>query len=75
VKVFDEVESGSETAMKQYLELSRLRIRDLIERVRTDLSMELRIKIITIITIDVHGRDVIERFFNEKIIDPQAFAW
>ena len=48
--------------MKDYYNVTVSRILSLIERVRTDLSMELRIKIITIITIDVHGRDVIEKF-------------
>lgn len=75
LKVFDEVESGSETAMKGYFDLSVSRINDLINRVRTDLTPEQRVKIITIITIDVHGRDVIERFIKEKIVDTQAFLW
>ena len=69
LKVFDEVETGSETAMKSYYDLSVSRINDLINRVRTDLTGEQRVKIITIITIDVHGRDVIERFIKEKITD------
>lgn len=47
----------------------------LIERVRTDLSAELRIKIITIITIDVHERDVVEMFVANKIMDSGAFKW
>lgn len=75
MKVFDEVESGSETAMKQYYDLSVSRINDLINRVRTDLSPETRVKIITIITIDVHSRDVIEKFVKDKIQDTQAFSW
>lgn len=47
----------------------------LIERVRQNLSAELRIKIITIITIDVHERDVIEMFNVNKIMDSQSFKW
>lgn len=70
IRVFDDAEGGSETAMKEYLDLSISRIGDLIERVRHPMSGELRDKIITIITIDVHARDVIERFFLQKIIDP-----
>ena len=75
LKVFEEVETGSETAMKSYLDLSISRINDLINRVRTELTGEQRVKIITIITIDVHGRDVIDKFIREKIIDTQAFSW
>jgi dynein heavy chain, axonemal len=55
--------------MKSYLDLSVLRINELINRVRTDLTLETRVKIITIITIDVHARDVIEKFVREKIQD------
>mmetsp|Transcript_22069 Transcript_22069/g.16467 ORF Transcript_22069/g.16467 Transcript_22069/m.16467 type:complete len:168 (-) Transcript_22069:595-1098(-) len=63
-RAFEELEGGSETAMKEYLNIILLRIKNLIDRVRTDLTMELRIKIITIITIDVHERDVIEKFYS-----------
>lgn len=40
LKVFEEVETGSETAMKSYLDLSISRINDLINRVRTELTGE-----------------------------------
>lgn len=74
-RTFDELEGGSESAMKDYLNVVKLRITKLIERVRSELPAELRVKIITIITIDVHERDVIENFYNRKIADAQSFAW
>lgn len=55
--------------MKDYYLVILNRIKNLIERVRTDLPGELRIKIITIITIDVHERDVVEMFVNKRIGD------
>jgi dynein heavy chain len=61
--------------MKDYFGVTVSRIMSLIERVRTDLSAELRIKIITIITIDVHERDVVEMFVTNKIMDSGAFKW
>jgi len=62
-RAFEELENGgSESAMKDYYNVTVSRIAALIERVRTDMSSELRIKIITIITIDVHERDVVEKF-------------
>jgi dynein heavy chain len=72
---FDELEGGSETAMKEYNALIVNRIKALIERVRTDLDKQLRVKIITIITVDVHGRDVIEDFVLKKIQDQSLFVW
>jgi len=69
------LESGSEGAMKENFELIKNRITKLIDRVREDLSSELRVKIITIITIDVHSRDVIEMFVEKKIPSAEHFDW
>ena len=74
-RAFDELEGGSEGAMKDYFATIILGIKYLIERVRQDLSSELRIKIITIITIDVHSRDVVDNFCFKRIQDSQSFAW
>jgi len=75
-KAFDDLESGSETAMKDYFQVILKRLNDLIIRVRdASLSKDLRNKIITIITIDVYERDVIEKFLTSKITDVGSFAW
>jgi len=68
-RAFDEHEGGSETAMKDYYNMIVLRISNLIERVRTPLSSDLRVKIITVITIDVHSRDVVDRFCLQRMYD------
>jgi len=74
-RAFDEHEGGSETAMKDYYNVIVLRIGHLIERVRTPLSADLRVKIITIITIDVHSRDVVDKFCLLRMYDQQGFLW
>jgi dynein heavy chain len=74
-RAFDDIEGGSEFAMKDYLTLILIRIKHLIDRVRNDLTAELRVKIITIITIDVHERDVVEMFVLKKVLESGAFAW
>lgn len=51
------------------------KINAMIARVRGDLKKLERMKIINIITIDVHGRDVVESFVSKKIVEPEAFAW
>ena len=66
-RAFDELEGGSETAMKDYLTTIKNRLSHLIDRVRTDIGKDLRVKIITIITIDVHERDVIDAFVLKKL--------
>lgn len=74
-RAFEELSGGGESAMKEYLAQIKTRIGFLIERVREDLTMDLRIKVITIITIDVHERDVVASFVERKIEDDQSFAW
>jgi len=67
------MDGGSENAMKDYAVVIKKRINELIERVRVHLTPDLRVKIITIITIDVHERDVIDMFVARKIADQQHF--
>jgi dynein heavy chain len=75
-RAFDELESGGESSMKDSFQIILKRLYALIERVRDiNLSKNLRIKIITIITIDVYERDVIEKFLQSKITDGSSFAW
>jgi len=74
-RAFDDLEGGSETAMKEFLTTILVGIKHLIERVRTPLGSDLRVKIITIITIDVHERDVIESFVINKVTDSGLFQW
>jgi dynein heavy chain len=75
VRAFDELDGGSETAMKEHGVQIVGRIKDLINCVRRPLSSDLRVKVITIITIDVHSRDVIDDFVLKKITDSGLFAW
>jgi dynein heavy chain len=72
---FDDLEGGSENAMKEYYQQILTRLSHLIERVRGDLSSDLRVKIITIITIDVHERDVVDMFNLRKIMEAGSFQW
>jgi len=72
-RAFEELEVGSESAMKDYLNFILVGIKNLIERVREDLTNLIRNRIITIITIDVHERDVVDMFVNKKIADAQHF--
>jgi len=74
-RAFEELEGGTENAMRDYFVVTVTRIKALIDRVRHPMSKELRDKIITIITIDVHERDVVEEFIQKKIMDPGSFQW
>ena len=53
--------------MKETFRLIEIRIDNLIRKVRGDLVQLERNKIINIITIDVHSRDVVEKFVAQKV--------
>lgn len=73
---FEELDGGAEGAMKEYYEENVRRINKLIDRVKGEtLTRDLRVKIITIITVDVHGRDVVFSFWDKKISDVNNFNW
>ena len=76
IRAFDDLEGGSETAMREYLNQIIARIGALIEQVRDpEMTKDLRNKIITVITIDVHERDVIDEFVLKKVQDQSMFIW
>lgn len=52
--------------MKECHRLIEVRIDNLIKKVRGNLEHLERMKIINIITIDVHSRDVVEKFIISK---------
>lgn len=68
-RCFEELEGGSENAMKDYKKVYEDRIDKLIRQVQQDLDKNLRVKIITLITVDVHLRDVVESFIAKKITE------
>ena len=47
----------------------------LIKQVQGDLSKELRNKIITLITIDVHSRDIVGALITKRVENAQDFLW
>jgi len=61
--------------MKDCLVLLKSRLADLIAKVRNDLTRLERNKVINIITIDVHGRDVVEKFILKKVTEIESFDW
>ncbi|CAL1167896.1 unnamed protein product [Cladocopium goreaui] len=74
-RAFEDMEAGSETAMRDYKRVNDDRIDKLIRRVQGESDKELRTKVITIITIDVHSRDVIESFVLQKVNEANDFRW
>jgi len=66
-RAFEDLQGGQEGAMKSAQTVIEGRIEELIKKVRGDLHWLERNKIINIITIDVHSRDVVEKFVVSKV--------
>lgn len=72
---FDSLTDGNEQAMKEFLKTCITRLETLIMLVLGELSKQDRVKIITLITVDVHNRDVIARLIEDKILEASSFGW
>ena len=48
---------------------------ELIQVINTDVSKNDRKKLITLCTIDVHARDVVQRLIDERVDSGSAFQW
>jgi dynein heavy chain len=71
----EEYENGTEDAVKKYLALCVSRLESLIKLVQGELTSGDRTKIIVLITIDVHSRDVVEGLITKRVDNVLDFAW
>ena len=74
-QAFDDIEGGMSSAMKDCFNGIKNRIGILTSKVRGVLTAGERSKIITIITIDVHSRDAVEKLMLANINDKENFQW
>jgi dynein heavy chain len=71
----EEFEGGQEDAIKRVYLQQISRLDNLIQLVLGKLSSPDRCKIIALITMDVHSRDVDKKLIDQKIPGPAAFLW
>ena len=72
---FNRMEEGFETALKDYYKKQVSQLNTLINLLLGDLSKGDRQRIMTICTIDVHARDVVQKMITQKVENAQAFIW
>lgn len=75
LQAFEALEENNENAMKEYYSKQISQLNNLIKLVQGDLDKKLRQKIMNLITIDVHARDIVERLIVENVSNSQAFLW
>jgi dynein heavy chain, axonemal len=61
--------------MKQESAKQTKDLNDLVDIIRTDLNSLDRKKINALIIMDVHARDIVERFVRDSILDAREFEW
>jgi dynein heavy chain len=71
----EDLSGGQEDAVKRYLTSLENRLQELIKLVLGKLASSDRVKVITIITLDVHGRDVVQKLVDDKVDGHEAFLW
>jgi dynein heavy chain len=72
---FEELEEGNEDAMKIEWERQVTQLTDLIIEINKDQTNLDRKKLITLCTIDVHARDVLQRLIEDRVEDGTCFQW
>jgi dynein heavy chain len=72
---FKKIKQGNKTAMKKYSKMLIDQLEELVVEVRSDLNANDRKKVNTLIIIDVHARDIIDRFVRDSIMDENEFEW
>ena len=79
---FDQMEEGNDNALKEYLDKCQAQLNHLSDLINgttlhndTELTRGDRSKIITLVTIDVHGRDVISKLIADRVETVDCFQW
>ena len=72
---FVRMEEGYENALKDYYKKQVAQLNTLINLLLGKMSKGDRQRIMTICTIDVHARDVVQKMIVQKIENAQAFLW
>jgi dynein heavy chain len=73
--VFRKVKKGDKLGMKNYSKKLHSQIDDLVVQVRSQLSKNDRKKFNSVLIVDVHNRDIIDRFVRDSIMDAREFEW
>ncbi|KAK3254170.1 Dynein beta chain, flagellar outer arm [Cymbomonas tetramitiformis] len=74
-EAFDQLEEGNDNALKDLYQKECSHLAGLIELINGELTGGDRKKIVTLCTIDVHARDVVQRLIDERVEVATQFQW
>jgi dynein heavy chain, axonemal len=72
---FDAMERGDSEAMKRQLAVTQGDLGDLVRLTQSNLSKGDRSRIMCMITLDAHGRDIVQKMILENVTEKKAFQW
>ena len=72
---FDSLARGEPRALQECLDGAVGDLNDLIRLTQSDLSRADRARVMCLITLDAHGRDIIQKLIQERVVDKNAFQW
>ncbi|CBZ30501.1 putative dynein heavy chain [Leishmania mexicana MHOM/GT/2001/U1103] len=72
---FAQVRKGKRSAVKELSASLSRRLIDLVAEMDKDMDKQYRKKINTLIIVDVHGRDIVDRFVRDSVTDAREFDW
>jgi dynein heavy chain len=72
---FDALEAGDKSALKTMLAKASSDLGDLVRLTQGNLSKGDRSRIMCMITLDAHGRDIAQKLILENVADKNAFQW
>ena len=74
-RCFDQLEEGNDNAIRDYMHKCQQQLDNLSDLINGEMSGGNRKKTITLVTIDVHARDVLSKLINERCETAEVFQW
>jgi dynein heavy chain len=74
-RAFEGLAGGDGEALKKCEKLASDDLSDLVRLTQTNLSKADRTRVMCMITLDAHGRDIIQKMLLEGVVEKKAFQW
>lgn len=70
-----QLKKGTKNAVKELSVRLTSQLFDLVSEIDKDIDAQYRKKINTLIIVDVHERDIVDRFVRDSVMDAREFDW
>lgn len=74
-KAFHEMKTGDKNALKEYNKIQEEQLEGLIKMTQSNINKSDRQRVMALITMDAHGRDIVGSMIRTDIADASSFQW